>query len=90
MKAMSECETTGSSGKLTGNCSRRAGLKEGADVAVGERKTGRKNEEQDKRKTLQEQPSRKRTEDAPLGYSGRTALRREQCDMDGVTGGGVA
>jgi hypothetical protein len=24
---------------------------------------------------------RKRNGDAPLGYSGRTALRREQCDM---------
>jgi hypothetical protein len=57
-------------------------------VAVGERKTGRKNEEQDRRKTLQEQPSRKRTGDAPLIYSGRTALRREHCDMDGATGGG--
>jgi hypothetical protein len=42
MRAMSECETTGSSGKLTGNRSRRAGLKKRADVAVGERKTGRK------------------------------------------------
>jgi hypothetical protein len=71
MKGKSECETTGSSGKLTENRSRRAGLKKGVDVAVGERKTGRKkNEEQDKRKTLQEQPSRKRTGDAPLGYLG--------------------
>jgi hypothetical protein len=42
MRATSECETTGSSGKLTGNRSRRAGLKKGADVAVGEQKTGRK------------------------------------------------
>jgi hypothetical protein len=49
MRATSECETTGSSGKLTGNRSRRAGLKRGADVAVGERKTGRKNAEQEKR-----------------------------------------
>jgi hypothetical protein len=88
MRATSECQKTGSSDKLTGNRSRRAGLKKGADEAVGERKTGRKNEEQDRRKTLQEQPSRKRTGDAPLGYSGRTALRREQCDMDGATGGG--
>jgi hypothetical protein len=42
MRATSECETTGSSDKLTGNRSRRAGLKKGADVAVGERKTGLK------------------------------------------------
>jgi hypothetical protein len=42
MKVKSEYETTGSSGKLTENRSRRAGLKKGADVAVGERKTGRK------------------------------------------------
>jgi hypothetical protein len=42
MKVKSECETTGSSGKLTENRSRRAGPKKGADVAVGERKTGRK------------------------------------------------
>jgi hypothetical protein len=38
MRATSECETTGSSGKLTGNRSRRAGLNKGADVAVGEGK----------------------------------------------------
>jgi hypothetical protein len=49
MRATSECETTGSSGKLTGNRSKRAGLKKGADVAVRERKTGRKNAEQDKK-----------------------------------------
>jgi hypothetical protein len=42
MRVTSECETTGSSGKLTGNHSRRAGLKKGADVAIGERKTGEK------------------------------------------------
>jgi hypothetical protein len=42
MRVTSECETTGSSGKLTGNRSRRAGLKKGVDVAVRERKTGRK------------------------------------------------
>jgi hypothetical protein len=48
----SECETTGSSGKLTGNRSKRGDLKKGADVPIGERKTGRKkNEEQDKRKS---------------------------------------
>jgi DNA-directed RNA polymerase beta' subunit len=49
MKATSVCETTGSSGKLTGNRSIRAGIKKGADLAVGERKTGRKNAEQEKK-----------------------------------------
>jgi hypothetical protein len=92
MRGTRECETTGSSGKLTGNRSRRAGLKKGADVAVGERKTekkkrraGEKNAEQGKKKTLQEQHSKKRNGDAPLDYSGRTALRREQCDVDGAS-----
>jgi hypothetical protein len=42
MRVTSECETTGSSGKLTGNRSRRAGLTKGADGAVEERTTGRK------------------------------------------------
>ena len=42
MNVRSECDTTGSSGMLAGNRSRRAGLREGADVAVGERTTGRK------------------------------------------------
>jgi hypothetical protein len=85
MRATSECETTGSSCKLTENRSRRAGLKKGADVADGERKTGRKNAEQGKKKTLEEQHSKKRNGDAPLGYSGRTALRREQCDVEGAS-----
>jgi hypothetical protein len=85
MRATSECETTGSSGKLTANRSRRAGLKKGADVAAEEWKTGRKNAEQKYKKELQEQPSKKRNEDAPLGYSSRIALRREQCDVDGAS-----
>jgi hypothetical protein len=48
MKVRDECDTTGSPEKLTGNCSRRAGLKKGADVAVEERKHHAK-----KKKTLQ-------------------------------------
>jgi hypothetical protein len=32
--------------------------------------------------TLQAQPSKERNGEAPLGYSGRTALRREQCNVD--------
>jgi hypothetical protein len=31
---------------------------------------------------LQAQPSEERNGEAPLGYSGRTALRREQCNVD--------
>ena len=71
MNVRSECDTTGSSGTLAGNRSRRAGLREGADVAVGERTTGRKG-----------------NGDVLLGCSGRTTFRREQCDVDGVAGGG--
>jgi hypothetical protein len=41
----------------------------------------KKNAEQGKKKTLQEQHSKKRNGDAPVGYSGQTALRREQCDV---------
>jgi hypothetical protein len=32
--------------------------------------------------TLQAQPSKERNGEAPLGYLGRTALRREQCNVD--------
>jgi hypothetical protein len=86
MRATSECEATGSSGKLTGNRSKRASLKKGADVAVGGRKMGRKiNAEPGKKKTLQERHSKKRNGDAPLRYLGRTALRREQCDVDSAS-----
>jgi hypothetical protein len=52
---------------------------------VGERKMGGGNAEQGKKKMLQEQHSKKRNGDAPLGYSGQTALRREQCDVDGAS-----
>jgi uncharacterized protein with von Willebrand factor type A (vWA) domain len=31
---------------------------------------------------LQAQPSEQRNGEAPLGYSGRTALKREQCNVD--------
>jgi hypothetical protein len=34
-------------------------------------------------KLLKAQPRKGRKGDTPLGYSGRTALRREQCSMDG-------
>jgi hypothetical protein len=34
-KSLDDCDTTGSPGNLTVNRSGRAGLKEGADVAVG-------------------------------------------------------
>ena len=68
VKVMDEWDTTGSSGELKGNRSKRVGLKKGAVVTAGEQ-------------MLQEQPPKQRNGDAPLGYSGRTALRREQCDM---------
>jgi hypothetical protein len=45
----------------------------------------KKNAEQGKKKTLQQQHSKKRNGDVPLGYSGRTALRREQGDVDGAS-----
>jgi hypothetical protein len=34
---------------------------------------------------LQAQPSEERNGEAPFGYSGRTALRREQCNVDDKT-----
>jgi hypothetical protein len=37
-----DCDTAGSSDTLAGNRLRQAGLKQGADVAVGERTTRRK------------------------------------------------
>jgi hypothetical protein len=50
------------------------------DVAVGEDHRGGTlpHESDFTRKAL-----RKKTGDAPLGYSGRTALRREHCNVDG-------
>jgi hypothetical protein len=39
----------------------------------------RENKEPEEKKRAQ--PSEKRNGDIPLGYSGRTALRREQCNM---------
>jgi hypothetical protein len=84
MKVRSECGTTGSSGTLAGNCSRRAGFKKGADVTAGEVTTrGATETTGDTASTATE---KKRNGDAPLGYSGRTALRREQCDVDGSAG----
>jgi hypothetical protein len=67
--------TPRSAGILSGSCSGRAALEGGADVAVGEDHsvTGKWRHEHS--------PRKKRNGEAPLGYSGRTALRREQCDM---------
>jgi hypothetical protein len=59
---------------------------EGAVAMVGEwTPQPRKNAQEydrarKKKKTLQAQPSEEMNGDIPLGYSGRTALRREQCD----------
>jgi hypothetical protein len=39
----------------------------------------RKNTET-KERHCKHSPRKKRNDDTPLGYSGRTALRREQCD----------
>jgi hypothetical protein len=36
--------------------------------------------------TSQAETSKGRSGDAPLGYSGRIALRREQCNVDGQSG----
>jgi hypothetical protein len=55
-------------------------LKEGADVPSREQKSGRKETLQQK-KTLQGQTSKGGKGNTPLGYSGRSALRREQCDV---------
>jgi hypothetical protein len=55
-------------------------LKEGADAAGREQTTGRK-ETQKQKKTLQAQTSKGGKGDTPLGCSGQTALRREQCGM---------
>jgi hypothetical protein len=61
---------------------RMSNLKEGVDVVVGERIMGRKKTlSQRKRKCCKHSPREKRNSDAPLGYSGRTALRREQCGI---------
>jgi hypothetical protein len=61
MRATSECETTRYSGKLTGNRSRRAGLKKGAGVAVGERKTEKKTPSRAKRRRCKNSIRRKGT-----------------------------
>jgi hypothetical protein len=37
-------------------------------------------------KTSRAETSKGRSGDAPLGYSGRRALRREQCNVDGQSG----
>jgi hypothetical protein len=41
-RTLDDGDTSGSPGTLTVNRSKRAGLKEGADIAVGKRTTGRK------------------------------------------------
>jgi hypothetical protein len=53
---------------LPGNPSGRAGLKEGADVAVESDHCGRNR-------------ATERKGDTPLGYLGRIALRRDQCGV---------
>jgi hypothetical protein len=61
---------------------------EGAALVVVEEGTPHERRRKNKRKqrarekkTLQAQPLKEKKGDALLGYSGRTALRREQCDM---------
>jgi hypothetical protein len=81
-KTLNDGDTPGSTGNLEVNCSGRAGLKEGAVVVVGE--WSPQEEEPNHKKTVQAQPSeKKRNGDAPLGYLGQTALKWEQCNMDG-------
>jgi hypothetical protein len=79
-KTLEDDDTTGSPGNSTVNRSGRAVLKEGADVAVGKR-TRKETPRERKRRRWEHSPRKKRNGEAPLGYSGRTALRRKQCDM---------
>jgi hypothetical protein len=54
--------------------------KEGAGVVDGE--WSPRKEASHRKVMLQAQPSEEKNGEAPLGYSGRTALRREQCNLD--------
>jgi hypothetical protein len=55
-------------------------LKEGADVVGEEQTTGRK-ETLKQKETLQAWTSKVGKGNTPLGCSGRTALKREQCGV---------
>lgn len=70
-------DTSGSPGRFAGNRSGRAGLKQEADVAVGVWSS----QERPKHKKTPRAEISERTSDTPLGYSGRRALRREQCKV---------
>jgi hypothetical protein len=59
--------------------------KERATVAVGEQPPQKnkgiwRKKKRTSRNALQAQPSEEKNVDMPSGYSGRTALRRDQCD----------
>jgi hypothetical protein len=77
-RTLDDGDTSGSPGTLAVNRSGRAGLKEGANVEVGEWPPSQR-----KRRRCKHSPRKKRNGDAPLGYSWRTALKREQCNVDG-------
>jgi hypothetical protein len=79
MNVKSECDTTLDHGIIRDEQSQ-----EGSGGCNGWRIVAARSS-RNKKTTLQEQHSKKRNKDAPLGYSGRTALRREQCDVDGAT-----
>jgi hypothetical protein len=80
-KPLDDCNTFGSKWKLIREPLGTSPLKEGADVAVGERTTGRKETPSQRKWTLQAQPPEEKNCDTPLGYSGRRAFRREQCGL---------
>jgi hypothetical protein len=63
---------------LTGNRSGRAGLNEGAEVVV---KKDTPQEEMEKKKVGTHCKYSPLKGERPLGCSGRTTLRREQCDV---------
>jgi hypothetical protein len=75
---MDDCDASGSTGTLAVNRSERAGLMEGVDVVAWERSP--------QEEKTEPETSEGRSGDAPLGYSGWTALRTEQCNMDGQSG----
>jgi hypothetical protein len=76
---------TGLTENLLGNRSGRAGLKEGADVADWKwsppKKPNNREEGDDDHRYRKAQSTEERKGDTPLGYSGRIALRREQCGV---------
>jgi hypothetical protein len=80
-KTLDDGDTSWSPGMLAGNCLGWAGLKEGEDVPVGKWTTGRKETLSQRKRCCKHSPWKKRNSDALLGYSGQTALRREQCGV---------